>query len=376
MRIAFMSPQSPYDISSWSGTTYHILKSLESFSKVDYMASSSIVRVLIGKTANRISLQATGKRYKYSHGMHISRALARKGESLLLKESYDLIFASAASPEIAFLKTDIQIIYCSDSTFNLMHQYYNYFSDLLKISVRHGEEIERRAIQNSSVLLYPSQWAADSAIDHYGKRASDVFVMPFGANLKRVPAQTDITEGRAKGICNLLFIGVDWERKGGPIVYDTFQLLKSKGIDCTLTICGTSPKGLDLEKGMTIIPFIDKSNPAHLRELEELFLRSSFLFVPSRAEAYGIVFSEASAFGLPSISTETGGVPSVIRNGDNGFLLNINDGPEEYSELIAKVFKDRNHYEKLCLNARKLYERELNWEAWTNRLLEIIKNLL
>ena len=55
------------------------------------------------------------------------------------------------------------------------------------------------------------------------------------------------------------------------------------------------------------------------------------MFVPTRAEALGLVFLEASAFALPSIATDVGGVPEVIKSGVTGATFPLSAGPAEYA---------------------------------------------
>jgi glycosyltransferase involved in cell wall biosynthesis len=100
------------------------------------------------------------------------------------------------------------------------------------------------------------------------------------------------------------------------------------------------------------------------------------LFLPTRADFFGIVFSEASAYGLPSVSTDTGGVSGAVRDGVNGLLLPISAGPDDYANAITKLFSDEASYRDLARSARAEYESRLNWDAWGATVSNLIqKNL-
>ncbi len=135
-----------------------------------------------------------------------------------------------------------------------------------------------------------------------------------------------------------------WERKGGQIVLETLNILKKKSIPVHLTIIGSRPPGYIEGKNdvadITVIPFINKHVEAEAEQLYNIFLNSDFLLLPTRAECAGDVFCEASAFGVPSITTNTGGVSTYVEDGVNGFALPLTAAAFDYAEKIQQLFKD------------------------------------
>jgi glycosyltransferase involved in cell wall biosynthesis len=105
--------------------------------------------------------------------------------------------------------------------------------------------------------------------------------------------------------------------------------------------------------------------------LSELFKAAHFVFVPSKAEAFGMTFAEASAFGVPSVATATGGIPSVVHNGVNGFTLPITADAAEFADLIAGAISDREQYADLCRKSFEEFDKRLNWRVFCARFLEI-----
>ena len=93
-------------------------------------------------------------------------------------EKFDLIFISRSSIIIPFLKVHIPIIYTSDTTFNLMLDYYEHFTNITESQRTQGEFIEQTAISRSQLCIYPSVWAAKSAVQHYGGYPKTVAVDP------------------------------------------------------------------------------------------------------------------------------------------------------------------------------------------------------
>jgi glycosyltransferase involved in cell wall biosynthesis len=103
--------------------------------------------------------------------------------------------------------------------------------------------------------------------------------------------------------------------------------------------------------------------------LSELLRSSHFLILPTRAECSAIVFCEASAFGLPIVTTDTGGISTYVRHDVNGIRFPLSADAEEYSERIYRLFHDRSAYEAMSLNGWNEFQSRLNWESSVTSLL-------
>jgi glycosyltransferase involved in cell wall biosynthesis len=115
---------------------------------------------------------------------------------------------------------------------------------------------------------------------------------------------------------------------------------------------------------MTVIPFLNKNDEIQRKRLYDLLLTSDFLLLPTRAECFGMVFCEASAFGLPAITTETGGIQGVIENGKNGFMLPLDARGLDYAKVISGAYRDDRYYRELTRSSRAAFNQKLNWDAW------------
>ncbi|HEU4436540.1 MAG TPA: glycosyltransferase family 4 protein, partial [candidate division Zixibacteria bacterium] len=316
---------------------------------------------LFGKLVNRTA-RLFGKQYDYTHSLFMAKAYARAFTPRLHGQNFDLIFAPAASTEITFLESNIPILYTSDATFARMVDYQPGFSNLFKRSIRHGHFIERSAVRKAALLLYPTDWAAQSAVRDYGADPAKVFVAPYGANLDEIPAHEKVLQRKKSPSCRLLFLGVNWERKGGPIAFETLLQLEKMGLPAELVVCGCIPPARFSHRGMTVIPFLDKNDPEQAERLVRLFWDADFLLLPTRYECYGVVFCEAAAFGLPVITTDTGGVSGVVREGENGHLLPHEAAGADYARLIAEIYRNDERYYTLVRQSRKTFEERFNWD--------------
>jgi glycosyltransferase involved in cell wall biosynthesis len=331
---------------------------------------------IVGKVLNKASRLLLKKRYNYTHSIFLARRYAKLIERKIARESFDLIFAPSASTEVAFINTNIPIVYLSGTTFRLLNNYYPYFSNLLGASVRQGNIIEGLAIKKASLLLYPSEWAAKSAIDDYGADKTKVHILPFGANLEEVYPREVVLGKKRSDNCRLLFLGVDWQRKGGDIAFETLLKLEEFAVRAHLIVCGCSPpKGIYHER-MTVIPFLDKNDERQRKELVDLLFTSDFLLLPTRSECFGIVFCEANALGLPVITTDTGGVSGAVTHSENGLMLPASAGGLDYAKLIRRLYQDEQRYHELVKSSRAAFEERLNWDTWGIEVNKLIAEML
>lgn len=173
--------------------------------------------------------------------------------------------------------------------------------------------------------------------------------------------------------CNILFIGVDWDRKGGDVAYKTFLQLRKEGFRCKLFIVGCKPPRLVEESAhVEIVPFLHKRNNDEYYKLFNIYLQAHFLILPTRADCTPIVFSEAAAFGIPVLTTDTGGISTVIHDDANGFLLPAGSDENSYCKRIRSLFEYKRLYDKLRVNCRNEYETRLSWKIWSNRVNDLI----
>ena len=290
-----------------------------------------------------------------------------------VQPSADFVFSPGTLP-IAYLESKKPKVFYTDAAFAGMIDYYPEFSNLCAETIRDGNLIEQLALDSCSLAIYSSDWAAQSAIKHYKVAADKVAVIPFGANIECTRNINDIksiVRNRQTNTCRLLLVGVNWKRKGGDIAMEVAARLNKNGLPTELHIVGMKEiPHKTLPKYVKSHGFISKSTPEGIAALEKLFMESSFLIVPSRFEAFGIVFCEASSFGLPSLATRTGGIPTAIHDNSNGMTFNADADPEQYVQYIQDLFTDRKAYEQLALSSFNEYQTRLNWQVNGKLIIE------
>lgn len=372
--IGFLTAKNPLDKRSWSGTYFKMYESLKK-QGLEVILIAPIkknnllkLKLLVYSILNFLS---SIKKFKKNHSFILSKYYASKVEILVKDKKIDVLFAPAAATEIAFLKTIIPICYLSDTSFGQISEYYSSFSNISKASYKQANLIEQRAITNSKTQVYSSNWAAEYVIKNYHASKKNVFTVNFGANIDVSPPKEKLQRDY-NGQINLLFLGVNWKRKGGNIALESFNILQNKGYNVSLTICGCKPPNTKEAVNLKIIPFLNKNNSEDYKMFLNILYATHLLIVPTRADCTPIVFCEANAFGIPVITTNTGGVSDIIKNEINGYALPFEAEPIEYAHKVKDLLDNREKLKMLALTAQEKFEKELNWEVWGIKMKDIL----
>jgi glycosyltransferase involved in cell wall biosynthesis len=377
VRIALLTADDARNPRAWSGTPFYMARALRSqVGEPVFVGPLESYLLLALKAINRAVRILTGVQTLPAQSWPMARRYARLAERKLDEIGPDLIVAPAGSALLAALRTNLPVLYTSDTTARLMFDYNPQFTNLSARARREADELERTAIMRADLLVYPTNWAARSAIEDYDADPDKVHVLAYGANLAETPARESALAPRKPPTCRLLFVGTNWIYKGGAIAVDTFRSLRDAGVDVELTIVGCVPSRPIDDPDITVIPFLDKNDPVQRLRLSALYFQADFLVVPTRCECYGIVFCEASAHGVPSITTATGGVPDVVREGVNGHALPHRAQGADYAKLIQEIFADRDRLSRLRETSRNEFEQRLNWSVWGRKTAQLVQELL
>ena len=379
IRLGFVCPEDPSDVKSWSGVPFHLLGALKrqdaSIEVFGPLKRNFRYPLLPFKIAARL----IGKDVEFNRFPMALRSYARQLQQKMREHTVDVILSTSSIP-IAMLECSVPIVFYTDGIFHAIHGYYGGMWDRLTSgAVRRGKWQEEAALERCTMGVYSSNWAAEGA--RKLTQPDKIRVVPFGANIsvnhdiQTVQKWVSERLDRRPSECRLLFIGVDWVRKGGTIAVETARLLNEKGVNATLTVVGCQPDE-ELPDCVEVIGFLNKQSSEGRKQLEELYRHATFFILPTRAEASAIAYCEASAFGVPSLTLRTGGVEDYVRDGINGFCLPYDSKPEDLARSIMNIIKDRDRYSALCLGAFNEYENRLNWDNTASLLVNLCREAL
>lgn len=379
MKLAYTTTFDARDVHNWSGTPYHMSQALaESGAEVDYIGSlkRKLPRFFKMKQVwnKYVADQRESPRFNVFAAQHYSQQVAKK----LLERHCDVVVSPLINP-IAYLDCKQPIVLWTDALYAALLGFYPPFAHHSADTIRQGNAMTTACLSRCKLAVFSSDWAAHSALQLYGISQEKVTVIPYGANIDTYPSYHDIQNIIAKRASNkikLLFLAKSWERKGGDVVLNVAHALFAAGYPVELTIVGYHPPNLVSTPYIHCLGFISKHTLEGKQKLTALLSETHFLFVPSRAEAYGIVFCEANAFGVPCLTTYVGGISTIVKNNVNGMTFGLDAPISAYCDYITQFTHDHARYSELALSAHHEYESRLNWKTATQQLKQMIETFI
>jgi glycosyltransferase involved in cell wall biosynthesis len=226
-------------------------------------------------------------------------------------------------------------------------------------------ECEHKIYQNATLNFTMSSNISKSIIEDYSCSPDKVSCVYCGANVQ--VTQDEILDENRFSCKNILFVGTDWQRKGGPVLVEAFRTVLDTYPDATLTIVGCTPK-LDL-------PNCNVVGRLPLSEVKKYFKQASVFCFPTTLEPFGIVFLEAMAHKLPIIASNIGAIPDFILEGKNGYLVEPNNS-RQLSQQIIKLISSQEKSKIFGEYGHQLFWDRYTWEKTGVRIRENIEQFL
>jgi glycosyltransferase involved in cell wall biosynthesis len=313
----------------------------------------------------------TGNRYMKFNMTTVWRA-SQATNKVVREWKPDLVFTIVYFP-LVFYKGDAPCVYSVDSTsYGAETSWPVYGKPAQWLNMWQ----EKRAQNRCSRILTNSYWSKNILESAYGVPGQKirVFVLPSALPSQVVPETIDVMAWKnpLKPL-RLLLVGRDYLRKGIDIGIDIAYKLNAAGIRAELTVCGA--QGNSDEYVKFVGPY-KKSDPDQLEEYVSLYRQAHLLIHPALFEAAGIVPSEAAAFGTPTITNDTGGLGTSVKDGESGFVLPKGSPAEAYVQKITGLVNNPDVYFELCRKARDRYERELNWGSAGKWLADTLREVI
>jgi glycosyltransferase involved in cell wall biosynthesis len=379
MQIAFVSTEDPRSKDSFSGSSFQLVAALE--------RAGASVRTLgpIAYYPSRLERLKVwfhaifgGHTYEPSWSRHAVAYYARSVSARLAQAPADVVLSRGTHP-IASLKTKQPIYLWQDATFKQLLEDYPGFRQLPAGNVSNGHAVERQAFTRCRRLIFTSAWASRSAVQDYAMPPDRVSTILIGANRSSgwddLQART-IIEGKSFDVCRLLFIGVDWHRKGGDGFLRLVNTLSKRGINVKATAVGDWPTRATLvPENVSCIGSLPHSSPEGTARLQRLLTEAHFLVLPTRADCSPVVVAEAASYGLPVICTPVGGLPEMVNSDSTGFIGEFDSDASlaSLAEKIARSVRAPAEWRSLAWTSFQRGKTSLNWDAHARQLLALIK---
>jgi starch synthase len=227
-------------------------------------------------------------------------------------------------------------------------------------------EYERELAHSVDLVLTMSEYLRQSFIHGFGIPAHRVVNVGGGINQMSIP---EIPADKDYDSAEVLFVGVEFERKGGKQLLKAFSNLVQQFPRAKLHVVGpasvTIPPGL--KRSVILHGFLRKSDPQEAAVLQELYKRCALVVLPSLYEPFGIALLEAMVHGLACVGTNGWALREIVRPGINGQLVergNVDDLVDKMVGLLSSPEEIR----RMGQAGRHIVVNEYTWSAVVKRV--------
>ena len=223
------------------------------------------------------------------------------------------------------------------------------------------ETAEQNLYRKAATIFTLSKFCEESLVEDYGISQEKVLTVSTGINIDMPPALPD----RSKTAPVILFVGVEWETKGGPELWNAFAKVRLRRPDAELWIVGARP---DLRgEGVRFFGRVDRE------QMAQIFQEARLLCVPSRIERASMVALDAAAHGLPVISTPHGAGSERLQNGVTGLLVDPCD-TDSLADGILRLLDHPDLAAEMGKAGRRMVEESFTWEAVGKKIGDRIRS--
>lgn len=241
------------------------------------------------------------------------------------------------------------------------------------LALRQHPTLSERMMQRfSDVCLHISLLSCDLAhllgprliASYKWLRKVHTAVFPEFVPLSLVPHRRQVEEQY------ILFVGAPWYLKGVDLLVEAFSRLAGDFPDVRLKIVGWFPER-DTQEVAGGTPQIEVLKPKPNPEILEMMGKAMIFVLPSRCEGTPCVILEAMAAGLPIVASDVGGIPVLVRDGDNGFLVPVGD-IAALEDRLRRLLADRVLRERMGARSYDIAHTEFSEKVYRARFTSMI----
>jgi glycosyltransferase involved in cell wall biosynthesis len=286
-------------------------------------------------------------------------------EDGLLGQEPDVLFWNTQKPAVLYqsLVRQVPSVISMDVTpaqYDELGAEYGHMPDRLSLVAGYKHKVNKRVFDLARRLLPATNWVARSLVSQYGVPPEKIEVLPPGTDLTRFrPAEKRHPDtGRLK----VLFVGGDFRRKGGDIVLDWFRSVDSRRIELHIVTRDSleTPGGVFIHR----LSYEDE-------ELTALYQQADVFVLPTRAECFGLVLTEAMAAGLACVTCPVGGLDEVVEDGVTGFLTTAGD-TSSFRQAMEALLDNTALRERMGRAGRERAEARFDASKNVRRIVEIL----
>lgn len=253
-------------------------------------------------------------------------------------------------------------------------------------------DIERRTMTTADRIVAATEVDRNHMLEAYAANPRKIVVVPGGVNLDLFGPGDRQAARRALGLGpepTLLFVGRIQRLKGIDILIRAAAELRDDIGGLRVLVAGgtgdepgrqRSEEARELQRLRALVADLDLGNVVQFvgavdqPRLPEYYRAADVTVMPSTYESFGLVAVESMACGTPVVASRVGGLPTIVRDGENGALVPWRD-PRLFADRIRPILTDPTYATALRRAALETAE-QFSWDAVAERTVSVYDGLL
>jgi glycosyltransferase involved in cell wall biosynthesis len=227
---------------------------------------------------------------------------------------------------------------------------------------------EHQVYKHLQGIFLFSAWLGDSFMKDFSVPANQLHVVGAGINFSEFPN----IERKEFNAPQFLFVGKEFERKGGKILLEAFAKTRIQVPNAKLVIVGPDVPS-HVPDGVTFAGFLRKSDPVHAKQLLQLFNESTTLILPSIYEPFGISILEGMAYGMPSIVVDRCAMPEIVAHKVDGMIAKAED-VDSLASAMTELASNLEQCRVMGKSGHAKVKQHYTWEAVCAKMADVLKN--
>ncbi|MEQ1635493.1 MAG: glycosyltransferase family 4 protein [Methylococcales bacterium] len=358
--------QNPWDERCWSGSAKPFFRECHNAGFLHSAVGIEVPKLKkIQLLAENFAVKRASWRLKFNLDTSYYEELTKSAERMLFEEvgHFDFLQLGAIYniPKIA--KGLSQCFSYNDGNIACKMRSASFDKQYNDIAIE-AFEWEKKVNKNLTKIFTMSEYLRKSFIDDYGIAAERVVNIGVGMNFD-IPGQ--IIKKYEHEPRNIVFIGIDFNRKGGYVLLEAFNNIIQKHKSATLHIIGPETIHVTASSNIVFHGFLEKTDP----KFAEILQQGDIAILPSLYEPFGISLLEMMAYGMPGIAPNSYAFPDMIMPNVSGLLIDDVSVEHIYNALDFYL-SDPDKIKQHGIEARKYVLHKYGWKQVAENILKEI----